>query len=251
MIYHVLNGDALYDRFVATQLDGQVVIDRECLIVGDVSGDTLADFWANRAAYIEATYHETRGTYFQRVVGEFDKILAAPDRSDINLWFGYDLFCQVNMWFVLSLLYKHTNTYSVFVVYPAHLNRDAIWDDFGGATVGDLRYCSTHKVAFTSADLALGNALWNAYQTNDLARLAELATAESPCFPYLNDVCRAHIERTGIDGKPGRPERVLDTIMSEGPTDFPSVFTAFYKREGIYGFGDSQVKPLYDSLMNR
>ncbi|RYF68372.1 MAG: hypothetical protein EOO39_19530, partial [Cytophagaceae bacterium] len=189
MTYHVLNGDALLDRFTATKLDGQVIIDRECLIVGDLSGDSLADFWTSRATYIEATNQEPRSIYFQRVVGEFDKLIAAPDQSDINLWFGYDLFCQVNMWFVLSLLYNQSRPYNVFVVYPSHLTNDAIWHDFGGATIANLLSCAAGKVAFSSADLQLGNNLWNAYKTNNLAKLQELSTVVSPCFPHLHALC--------------------------------------------------------------
>ncbi|MBO0947703.1 hypothetical protein [Fibrella forsythiae] len=251
MTYHLLNGDALLDRFTATKLEGQVLVARECLIEGDVSGNSLADFWNSRAASIESAYHESSATYFRRVVGEFDKLLAAQDQSDVHLWFGYDLFCQVNMWFVLSLLYNQPRTFNVFAVYPSHLNSDAIWNDFGGATVADLLSCFASKVAFSNADIQLGNNLWNAYRQHDLVKLAELSITHSPCFPYLNEVCRAHIERFGSHGEKGRPERVVEAIISGGTTDFPAVFRAFTQREGIYGFGDSQLKPLYDNVMAR
>lgn len=249
MIYHVLNGDALLPRFLATKLAGEVIIDRECLVVGDLSGDTPTEFWVTRAAYIEAAYHETRSDYYQRVVSEFDRLRTAPNQSEINLWFGYDLFCQVNMWFVLSLLYQQARPHSLYVVYPIFLTDDAIWDDFGPATVADLVACAAGKVAVSDADLRLANDLWNAYKTNDLARLAQLADAESACFPYLKAVCKAHIERFGTNGGKGRPERVIEAIISNGTTHFPEVFQAFFQQEGIYGFGDLQVKPFYDAVM--
>jgi len=48
MIYHVLNGDALLPTFIETKLGGEIIVDRECLIEGDVSGDTLFEFWLTR-----------------------------------------------------------------------------------------------------------------------------------------------------------------------------------------------------------
>ncbi|HEX9958732.1 MAG TPA: DUF1835 domain-containing protein [Fibrella sp.] len=250
MTYHVLNGDALQERFLATKLEGHVIIDRECLIVGDVSGDSPAEFWDTRATYIEATYHETRTNYYKRVVSEFDRILEALNQSEFNLWFGYDLFCQVNMWFVLSLLYNQSKAHMVYAVYPIFLSADAIWNDFGQATVADLRTCYIGKVQFGESDLALGNALWNAYKKNDLKALKRLSAADSPCFPYLYQVCTAHIERFNFKGGKGRPEAVIEEIINNGSTTFPDVFQTFFQREGIYGFGDVQLKQLYDDVRN-
>ena len=58
MTYHILNGDALVDRFVTTGIEGEVVIARECLIEGDLSGKDLEEFFKVRAAYLAQTYGE-------------------------------------------------------------------------------------------------------------------------------------------------------------------------------------------------
>ena len=39
MIYQVLPGDSLVEGFHKTDIVGEVIVCRECLIVGDVSGD--------------------------------------------------------------------------------------------------------------------------------------------------------------------------------------------------------------------
>lgn len=96
-IYHVLNGDALAERFNQTGLQGEVAIMRACLIDGGLEGETLPEFLKTRAAYINKTY---QGIYTE-VTTEIDKITQAPSTSEFNLWFGYDLFCQVNLWFII------------------------------------------------------------------------------------------------------------------------------------------------------
>ena len=119
MIYHILNGDSLACSFPETKINGEMIVVREGLIDGDLSGDTLPYFWQSRAKYMglaEAEYHNN-------VVKEFEKIMNAPDNSEFNLWFEYDLFCQVNMWFVISIINTLSIKKKVYAVYTSYLDR--------------------------------------------------------------------------------------------------------------------------------
>jgi hypothetical protein len=64
----------------------------------------------------------------------------------------------------------------------------------------------------------------------------------------LEKVVQAHIDRFPKAGELGRPERILKEIMDSGITDFNKLFPVFFKREGIYGFGDTQVKSILANL---
>ena len=249
MIYHILNGDALVDRFSATGLKGEMVVARECLIEGDLSGDTLDAFYQTRANYLAAAYGENQKDYFKEVAREFDKLKAAPNPSEFNLWFGYDLFCRANMWFVISLLQSLTIQKQIFVVYPYYLKGRDIWQDFGNANPDKLVFCFHHRVLFTNKDLQLADELWKAYKNSDLARLSQLSKQQSDCFPYLEEVCQAHIDRFPTQNTKSRPEKVVEELLADVHIDFPTVFNEFFKREGVYGFGDLQVKRIYDKLL--
>lgn len=245
MNYQVLNGDALAYAFVETGIQGELIIVREALIDGSLTGDTLTDFWATRAAYHQVSMED----YQQKVVQEFNKILMANEPAEWNLWFEYDLFCQVNMWFVLSLMHSLGISRRVYAVYTTQLTpeHEQFWNGFGRATAEELRQCFAQRIELSEADMERGHRLWLAYQAADLVALEQLAREPSPGFPYLHEVVQAHRERFPL-GK-GRPEKVLEAITQQGITDFPAVFRAFWQRESIYGFGDSQVKKLYDNLM--
>jgi hypothetical protein len=245
--YHVLNGDALVDRFNEAGIPGEMVVARECLVEGELSGDTPEEFYQTRAAYLGAAYHENPKDYFTEVAGEFEKLRQAADGTEFNLWFGYDLFCQANLWFVLSLLQSSPLQKQVYIVYPTFT--PDIWQDFGGATPADLVTCFQKRVAFTGKDLQLGANLWQAYKEADLAELQRLAQQTSDCFPYLEEVCRAHLERFPTTNQKGRPERVVANLLAEGYTSFPQLYQEFFKREGVYGFGDLQVKRIYDQAL--
>ena len=160
MTYHVLNGDALVERFLGTGLSGQMVVARECLIEGDLQGETPLEFYKTRARYIKATYCESEESYFTRVAGEYEKLITSPDNTEFNLWFGYDLFCQANLWFVLSILYDLQIQKQIFVIYPFHLDEESIWQDYAGATSAVLKDCFNKRILFTKNDLELGKDLW-------------------------------------------------------------------------------------------
>jgi hypothetical protein len=247
MNYHILNGDSLAGTFAGTGIAGEVVVFREGLIDGDLSGDTLEEFWRARARYMGLTDAE----YYAGVVNDFERVLKAPGGSEINLWFEYDLFCQVNMWFILSLLRERSGEVRVCAVYSSHLNKgdNGFWNGFGPATTEELLGCLSRKITLSDSDLQLGYALWTAYKNADLAALTRLSRNSSPVFPHLQEVVEAHLDRFPKDGKGGRPERMLEEIMKKGSTEFTHVFQEFWKRGSIYGFGDIQLKRLYDKVL--
>ena len=112
MVYNILNGDSLAYSFPDTNIEGDIIVVREGLIDGDLSGDNLRDFWQSRTRYMRVTETE----YNNSIVKEFEKIMNAPDNSEFNLWFEYDLFCQVNMWFVISIINSLSIKKKVFAI---------------------------------------------------------------------------------------------------------------------------------------
>ena len=60
MIYNILNGDSLAYSFPDAGIEGDVIVIREALIDGDLSGDNLHDFWRSRAKYLGSPETEYR-----------------------------------------------------------------------------------------------------------------------------------------------------------------------------------------------
>ena len=176
----------------------------------------------------------------------------AHDNSEFNLWFEYDLFCQVNMWFVISIINSLSIKKKVFAVFTSYLDRSnkQFWNGFGQANSNELRICLADRIPLNDADLQFGQDLWIAYKTGNLEELTVLAKNQSSAFPYLQEVIKAHVDRFPKDGSKGRPEKVIEDIVKNISTDFHKVFEEFWKRESIYGFGDSQLKTLYDKVMH-
>lgn len=243
MRYHVLTGDALASQFEETYLEGKVIVSRECLIDGPTQSASLRDFWDMRAAFIQEAYNDSEAAYFNKVTKEYEQLLHLPAGSEVYLWFEFDLFCQVNMWFTLWLLRQSNTPLQIFRVFPATRGAQDRWNGFGRMNSAELGQCFDNRVLFTEEDIFIGSQLWQAYSRNNMTKLRKLSLNYSPCFLYLAEVCEAQIERLN-----GRLERTLKSILAEGITDFKEVFVRFFNLEGIYGLGDLQVKKLYEQI---
>lgn len=241
MMLHVLPGDAIVGTFSASGIEGDVAVCRECLVVGDVSGGTLPEFWQNRERFLAGEYPDVSGDYHETVVREFAKLTALRSGSEINLWFEYELFCQTNMWFCLSLLTE--STADIFRVEPVVLSENDVWDGFGNLRPDDLKKCFEARMKMLPTDVELGANLWSAYRNGDQAELEKLSMTRSPAFPKLREVCVAAIE------KESRPKKIIGEIVESGETKFDKIFLEFKEKAGVYGYGDAQVKALYHELL--
>lgn len=246
--YHILNGDALKAQLPIDKIEGNLIVCRECLIDGTIKGDSLIEFWDNRAAFIENAYGTAVGRYNEYVLPEFQKILELQKNEVLNLWFGDDLFCQMNLCFILYLLDTIGHRDNLFLV-KAQTNN---WQEFGGMSSEELIMAYEHKKAITKEEFQLMLAAWSAFQQNDLTKLKALATTPTENFPFFQEVMQAHIDRFPIGKNLGRPQRRLIAIQKQLQTNkFSDIFKVFNESEGIYGFGDLQVKAMFDGLQKR
>ena len=241
--FHILNGDALLYRFPKTIL-GERIIFRECLVDGPVHGSTLEVFYKTRAEFISNNYPNTSTEdYYNKSVREIDKINSIPSNSIVLLWFEDDLFCQVNLWFTIHLL-KNRNC-KLFLVRPKIHTQYG----FGGINSEELESILHNKIVIPE-DNEL-KYLWNTYQQNDLSLLLNYANKLNQEYPYILDAVQAHIQRQPTNNYKGRPTASILKIMEDlNTSDFSTIFKEFCKRESIYGFGDLQVKRIYDSILN-
>jgi hypothetical protein len=241
MQVHVLNGDALAEKF---SIPGKIIIWRECLIEGPVSAESFNDFFEQRATYLSA--YNNKQSYRSHVEAEFQKLLSLDPSDEINLWFEHDLFCQANMWFILHSIVANKLSNQIFRISPIEAT-DRLWDGFGSNEPTHLDKAFASRVQFSNEEITLGDELWKAYSQRNSEALMQLRSKESLAFPYLKEVCEAEVQRFPEIGL-GRPALKLLEIRRSGVKDFDKVFFEFKRTEGIYGFGDLQVQNLLTTL---
>ena len=156
MKVHILNGDCLQSTLQAEN----AIIMREMLIEGPLKAASFEAFYLQRADYLAKIYGIPTEEYDKKTVTEFEKMQQIPDHSEVNLWFDYDLFCFVNLLFVIQLL-SQNKTLKLFLVRPLRESRFRIWRGFDGHRKADLSQAFSQRKKIGSSDLHLMNFLWN------------------------------------------------------------------------------------------
>jgi hypothetical protein len=217
---------------------------RECMIEGPVNGNSMNSFYRDRMEFLKIEYKATEETYQSRTLSQFEKLAGLPDDHDINLWFEQDLFCQANLWFVCAYLKRHKKANRIYLVMPRSFSNDG----FGGLNSGELSSLYGERKLFLH--LKEFAALWELYRFDKNDELRDLTLELSNTYSFLKEAVQAHMDRLRTADSLGRPIRSLIRIIKDlNTTEFGPVFKEFCAREGIYGFGDSQVKRLFDEIM--
>lgn len=240
MIYHVLPGDAQVEEFKKTGIEGKAVVCREAFIAGPILYEDLDEFWGQRARFTLAAYGEDEIVYQEKVADELLRLMDAEYGDEVNLWFEYELFCAVNMWFCLDLL-KGSGA-KVFRVFPQMSTFDDVWKGFSSHSPTDLADCFDGRVEFSAEDMETATRAWEAFGERDGKELLAVGEYRSSAFPFLKEVCEAAAE---IET---RPFEIVREIMGTGLTGLSEIYPEFQKRAGVYGFGDLQVEKLIENV---
>lgn len=243
--YHILNGDVLKKLF-PEEIVGKCIIVRECLVDGPVDTQSLNELFELRARFICDNYDGvSEQDYYDKTVREFKDILNIDEGIDVNLWFEDDLFCQVNFWFVVYLLCIGQKKNRVYLVRSQKHSRYS----FGSLSNFELISCYKNRILLCDTDQIA--ALWKLYKKNDIEQLLKYAEDLEFEFPFILEAVHAHRDRISNEGILDRPSRTILQIISDLETDeFDIVFNEFRERESIYGFGDVQVRKLFDKVQS-
>jgi hypothetical protein len=240
MIYHVLPGDAQVEDFRKAGIEGEVIVFREAFVSGPIDALDTNDFWDERARFVLGEYGEDEIEYQEKVADEILRISDIGPEAEMNLWFEFELFCSVNLWYCLHAL-KDSGA-QVFRVAPVNLEPDDVWKGFAEHGPNDLQTAFDSRIEMTSEDVEQGAELWNAYRKSDRSALRTLGEYRSPALPFLKEVTQAGAEVDKL------PKQIVRELRSEGLSTLDEVFPEFRRRAGVYGFGNLQVQRLLDSV---
>jgi hypothetical protein len=242
MIYHVLPGDAQVEAFKASGIGGEMLVCREALMYGPIDAPDLDSFWRERAQFIVSEYGEDEIAYHENVADPLTRLQDAGPDDEVALWFEYELFCSVNMWFCLSLL-RDTGA-TVYRVEPLGRDVEDRWDGFGEFSGEEMKAAFELRTRLSTEQVHLAAELWEAYRSKDHLALKRLAEkCDTDCFPYLREIVAAAAEQ---DIQPR--EVVKEIVLGLGSKELKDVFPEFKKRAGVYGYGNVQVQQLIDQL---
>lgn len=243
---HILNGDSTAQSFAGTGLEGDVLVWREVLSEGPlIENITSAEFWKGRSEWISEAFGEAPVNYKQNVLGELARLDEHYD--EVNLWFEFDLHCQVNMLGVMNYLKQKTDLSqpAIFLICPDDYPGKEDFRGMGELTAEELEYLyDVIRTQLSEIDFIVAAEAWRIYVSAD----AEILKS------YLNDTqfwgslhclkpaLAAQLKRLQVNEKGlNYIEQKLLGIYHKGYHTWPEILSLFWQTEKIFGMGDMEI----------
>jgi len=248
---HILNGDDTLKGFNDSGLDGDVIVWREVLSEGPVSKTVDSEFWKVRARWVSDNFHTTPQEYFEYTVGQLDKFNCT--HQEINLWFEFDLHCQVNMLAAMQLIEQQVDLSekAIYLISPDSYPGIENFRGMGQLDGEQLEYLFDGRLRLTEYDFRLAEEAWGLYVKGDVTQLQNWIDTNPfwGSLHLLKAAMQAHVKRLTVnDAGLGYIEQKLLTIQQSGVTDQAEIYAKFWAEEKIYGMGDKELDIYLDRL---
>ena len=255
-ILHILNGDATLKGFEETGLDGDVMVWREVFSEGPLEEKIVSgSFWKQRLAWVCETFKESPESYQEKVLDQLTRLSEPYD--EINLWFEFDLHCQVNMLGVMTYLKQKSDLSlpAIFLICPSEFPGKPDFAGMGELNGEELEYLYDNiRIQLSQMDFIVAENAWQSFGNKDTESLrAELS---SPGYygnlHHLKPALEAQLKRLekNKNGLNCIEQKLLD-IYNSGKRASQEIYTAFRETEKIYGMGDKEIDIYLNSLKSK
>jgi Domain of unknown function (DUF1835) len=248
---HILNGDDTLKGFNDSGLDGDVIVWREVLSEGPVTKAIDSEFWKMRAKWISETFKVTPEHYFERQVDKLAKFNCPHE--EINLWFEFDLHCQVNMLAAMQLIEQQVDLSekAIYLISPDSYPGVEDFRGMGQLDGEQLEYLFDGRLRLTEYDFRLAEEAWSLYVQGDATELQNWIDTNPfwGSLHLLKAAMQAHVKRLTVnEAGLGYIAQKLLTIQQSGVVDRVEIYKHFWAENKIYGMGDKELDIYLDRL---
>ncbi|MEM7105866.1 MAG: DUF1835 domain-containing protein [Bacteroidota bacterium] len=254
-ILHILNGDGTAGGFHQSSLKKHdTLIWREMLCEGPVNElSTEKEFWDRRATFLAEKGPESSSDIFlDKVLSEVNKLKHLKKYEEVVLWFEFDLFCQVNLIFILSKLHQSgvIESTRISLICPKDHPEIENFRGLGQLSPAQLEALFPSRIQLTQQDLEIGNRAWDAYSAKDPELLIGLAIEDFGQLDCLHDALQLHFQRfPALESGLSLPERVILESLMTNHMSLKELLYAFWAKLPGYGFGDIQIIEIINHLV--
>lgn len=240
---HIVNGDSTADLLKQTDVEGECLSWREALIEGPApQGLSEEDWHAVRADFLADAYELEPTACKRELTEQYETLSKFSTHEEVILWFEQDLFCQVNLiyllsWFAGQAMGETRLSLICIGEYPGVEN----FKGLGQLTPDQLSGLMDGRREVTDSQLKLAAEVWQAYCSPDPRAIQSLIDRDTSELPFLADALEKHLARfPSVDNGLGRIENRALELVSSGFTEFGPLFCEFGDQEPAYGLGDLQ-----------
>lgn len=250
---HVLNGDATLEVFRKSGIPGDLVVCREMMCEGRVApAPDIDTFFAERAAHLHEHFGIDIANYQDSIVSELKKLQQAGDYDELVLWFEFDVFCQLNLLFVLWFLRELKITLpKVSLVSINHHPEVVNFKGFGVLLPHHYPPLFEQRVTLRDADWQLALDTWAAYMGDDPSKVNDMRKRPAGNLLFLAEALQAQLQRlpNKTDGL-NAIQRFFLQHLQLGCAPWYNLYNRFWNELKIYGFGDFQLDIITQRMRN-
>lgn len=240
---HIHNGSSTAGTLREFGFPGEHLAFQEVLMEGPTPGGLSPEEWTTvRARFLAEAYDLKPEDCEKDLLRQKVALGGFTEHDETILWFEHDLFCQINLIYLLDWFSKQSRantTLSLICVgeFPGRPDFKGL-GELTGEELASL-YEQRHDV--TEAEFEIATTAWAAYCANDPAEITRLVEEGTTSMPFLGDALRLHLTRfPSVKNGLNRIEDKSLEMISNGNNGFKSLFPLFSKTYPVYGLGDSQ-----------
>ncbi len=239
---HILNGEATEALLAQTSIRGERFSFRDALIAGPAPAVNGAEWRRLRAAHLAAAYGVAMEKCESDLAHQEDVFESFNEHAEVTLWFEADLFCQVNLLYVLDWCrHRELNSKLSLICIDAFPGRPN-FRGLGELTPPELASLFDERREVTAAQLELAARSWQAYRAEDPRELERLLQADLSLLPFLKGALRLQLARfPSVRNGLNRIESAGLELIDTGVRRFVDLFPRFTAAEPGYGLGDAQL----------
>jgi len=241
---HIHNGDSTAGTMKEANFPGEHFAFREALVTGPTPSGLSKDEWiAVRADYL-AEGVKFDADKFQQDLERADAALDnISNHAEIILWFEHDLFCQINLAYLLDRFSRQNIGQSrLSLICIGEFPGKPDFRGLGELTAEEMASLFDTRHEVTAAEMNLAQKAWAAFCAPDPSVIEQLLTEDTSAMPFLRGALTQHLARfPSVKNGLGQAENKLLELISGGRTKFLQLCLAFFKAAPAYGLGDTQI----------
>ncbi|MCG8604087.1 hypothetical protein MJD09_03690, partial [bacterium] len=218
---------------------------REALMCGPTpSTDSEKEWIAIRAQHLHEAYQQSLVKSQTALTQQASKLQACTKQREITLWFEFDLFCQINLTYLLNwFVHQASHKMELYLVCIDSFPGIDNFKGLGQLSPQQLTGLFDGRSRVTRTDLKNAAQAWTAYTSSDPTAIEEFCRSEAARFSFLEHALRAHLERfPSVRNGLGRIENRILELIASGIDEMRPLFNMFGELERDYGLGDLQFQ---------
>lgn len=230
---HIRPGDDILPKLKEAGIPGEFIRWADALCQGPTPAGLSQTQWRELRARFAADNGYLPYEEALRFLSDQDRNLERfHDHDRVVLWFEHDLFCQINLIYLLDWFSRQEPTGTkLFLICPGkHLGR------LDGEALARL-FGTEHEIAPSEIDLA--RRTWSAFCAPDPTGIERVLQGDTAPLPFLRDALLRHLQEfPSTENGLNLTERLALEVIASGESRPDRIFRSVNDREAVFWMGD-------------